>query len=1023
MNFAIRLLTILSLCCAATARAEVPRLVKDINPSTIRQPRMVQKPVVAGPRAYFSAWSREAGQEIWVTDRTVAGTGVLKDVCPGMVSSEPSAFMAAGSRIFFLADDGVHGREPWTSDGTTAGTHLLGDFLPGPDAGNPVLIGASSTRIWFYSQTSTGFSVWSSDGSPEGTIELNPSLAGAERRFGAPRLFCTIGETAYFVTGQADVWRSDGTLEGTQRIEQFDAPPGSLPFIAELVATQNHLYLILSIDRRESLWKTDGSPAAAVQIPRSPESDTWEVFRNLQVSGDDKLFFIGQPELNTEETWRCGDGTLEGSVRFLGDGPPMGSQEAVLFGDALYFLRNDPSAGYELWQSDGTKAGTHLLKDIDPGSRSSDAGKFTVSGPWIYFTAQTIKNGREIWRTDGTAKGTRLVIETARGSGSTLPEELTADNGNLFFLGGQQSLGGDLWFVDGVRRKGRQLTTPGAKGVDGMRGAYSPWYASGISGTGSSKYLFWGNDGKIGSSLWASDGTAKGTKPLIKIKPFNDVSNLESFTPFGDRELFVASMRNQSRQLWITNGSSGGTRQLTRYTTDAAPRVVTNGTAAFFASGESIYSRLWTTDGTVGGTRQLFRPDGEPFNLMQVSLHLDGSTLYFVSITPSLTRELWRTDGTGAGTVLIKNNFPAPLGQQSLSLGNFRQAGDKVCFTVGDFQSSQLWSTDGTTEGTLPVPFDISPAASVKILRSLPFESGFIFLATLKSGDTHWWISNGTTEGTQRLTTTPVSPGDVPINGEADPHMVLGGKLLFVADDATHGRELWITDGTPQGTGLFADIRSGTAPSYPAEFTLAGDRMYFTADDGVNGRELWVTDGTPEGTLIAAEILPGTTSSYPSQLRVVGNRLFFGAESLYQGYELHTIDLPLPTASLRLAASSATVESSTLPASSQELLNLAFNLPPGNSAASPLIPGTGTFGFPSFSRSIGVFRVEYLRRNDGQLRYTAKCSTSLEPGSFVPMSGAETVVDIDELWQRVVIEHPISGDTPHIFGIVEVEPR
>jgi ELWxxDGT repeat protein len=1032
MNASLRLLTFLSLCCGPTARAEAPYLVKDINPSTSRQPRAVQKPVVAGSKAYFSAWSREAGQEIWVTDRTVAGTRVLKDIFPGMLSSEPSRLMAAGSRIYFIADDGVHGREPWTSDGTAAGTRLLGDFFPGSGSDNPQPIGATSSRVWIQSGTPTGIGLWSSDGTPEGTIELNPSVEGSGRRFGAPRIFCTVGNTAYFAVGDhSDLWRSDGTVEGTQRIEQFDSPPGVRPEIHEMKAAGDRLYFILSVAGRESVWHTDGSPDAAVQIPRSPESDTWTILRNLHVAGENKLFFIGQPEEGTEEAWRRGDGTLAGSERFLGDGPPMGNDAQIaLFGDALYFAREDASAGYELWRSDGTKAGTVRLKDIDPGTRSSSPASFTVSGSWLYFMAATQKNGREIWRTDGTEKGTRLVLESARGSGSTGPEDLTADSGNLFFLGGQLSPGNDLWFVDGAKRKGRQLTTPGAKGESGAGGATPGAEGPEISAAVGGNYLFGANDGKSGGSLWSSNGTSKDTKPLIKVKPFASLTSLGTFTPFGSKSLFVAAMYGKPRQLWITNGSSGGTRQLTNLPVESAPGdIVTNGTVAFFTSGQPIYNRLWMTDGTAGGTRQLFQPDEEPFNVSPGAVHLQGSTLYFVSTTPSLTRELWRTDGTAAGTVRIKNDFPA-ASQQELKLGNLRQAGDKVCFTTTiphpsqpwPARFSQLWSTDGTTVGTVPVPFDIIPATNIWIRRSLQFGEKFLFLGTLDVGGSHWWISDGTTEGTRRLTATPVLPGtEYEITWPT--HETLGGKLFFMVEDATHGLEPWITDGTPEGTSLIADIRPGNASSYPSDFTPVGDRIYFTADDGVHGRELWVTDGTEAGTVMAADILPGTLGSSPFGLRVAGNRLFFSAESLHQGIELHAINLPAAAAGMRLAATSASVESSGLPSDSRELLNHAFNLAPGCSDTTSLTPGTGTSGFPAFSRADGVFRAEYLRRNDGQLRYVAKCSPTLEPGSFVPMTGPETVVDLDGLWQRVIIEHPVNDGTPRMFGIVEVEAR
>src|ERR1051326_3691821 len=90
-------------------------------------------------------------------------------------------------------------------------------------------------------------------------------------------------------------------------------------------------------------------------------------------------------------------------------------------------------------------------------------------------------------------------------------------------------------------------------------------------------------------------------------------------------------------------------------------------------------------------------------------------------------------------------------------------------------------------------------------------------------------------------------------------------KILFSAKGATHGTELWVTDGTTAGTSLVADIYSGppSGGSYPLYLTPLGNgETVFAANDGSTGKELWITDGTTAGTKLLMDI-NSTTGSYP----------------------------------------------------------------------------------------------------------------------------------------------------------------
>ena len=78
------------------------------------------------------------------------------------------------------------------------------------------------------------------------------------------------------------------------------------------------------------------------------------------------------------------------------------------------FTANDGVNGNELWASNGTAAGTVLLKDIHPGLGGSDPSSLFYSGSYVYFTADD-GNGRYLWRTDGTSAGTINLTDANSG--------------------------------------------------------------------------------------------------------------------------------------------------------------------------------------------------------------------------------------------------------------------------------------------------------------------------------------------------------------------------------------------------------------------------------------------------------------------------------------------------------------------------------------------------------------------------------------------------------------------------------
>lgn len=189
----------------------------------------------------------------------------------------------------------------------------------------------------------------------------------------------------------------------------------------------------------------------------------------------------------------------------------------AVVGDVAYFAATDSAHGRELWRTDGTKAGTTLVADIDPnGDGAPD--NLTVVGSKVFFTASS-GGDRELWITDGTTAGTTLVknIKTVDPDGwdpSSNPRWLTPLGERLFFSADDGIHGRELWVSDG--------TEPGTYLVKDLDPQVASWGP--LSGTPLELTAF---DGKVYFSayfgfsittggwhenpLWCSDGTEEGT--------------------------------------------------------------------------------------------------------------------------------------------------------------------------------------------------------------------------------------------------------------------------------------------------------------------------------------------------------------------------------------------------------------------------------------------------------------------------------------------------------------------------------
>jgi ELWxxDGT repeat protein len=169
----------------------------------------------------------------------------------------------------------------------------------------------------------------------------------------------------------------------------------------------------------------------------------------------------------------------------------------------LYFQADDGVNGDELWKSDGTEAGTVLVKDINVGSDSSDASDLTNVNGTLYFQATDGVNGYELWKSDGTEAGTVLVKDINAGSSGSSIQYLTNVNGTLYFRADDGVNGDELWKSDGTA-----AGTVLVKDINVGSSGSSLSQLTNVNGT----LYFQANDGINGTKIWATDGTLGNTQ-------------------------------------------------------------------------------------------------------------------------------------------------------------------------------------------------------------------------------------------------------------------------------------------------------------------------------------------------------------------------------------------------------------------------------------------------------------------------------------------------------------------------------
>jgi ELWxxDGT repeat protein len=348
------------------------------------------------------------------------------------------------------------------------------------------------------------------------------------------------------------------------------------------------------------------------------------------------------------QIWLSTGTTDSTNVLFQFDGPGTYAPQNFihLSETVVLFSAESAAGGVELWKTDGTTAGTVMVKDINPGVLNSNPSNFVFSSPYVYFLAD---NGvsRQLFRTDGTAAGTFQIGDFD----VTTPHLLTAHDHKLFFTASASAMAGigsELFYTTGFNNSATYVTDLAYNADSNPRNLVS-----------FGNYVYFSADASegIGEELYRTNVTT--TELVEDILPGPNSSSVENTFAFGNILLFSVFSGPEGRELWKTDGTN------TSMIADLNPGFQSSNPENFVNFNNQVY--FVATTAAKG--KEIFKTDGinitavtdiyeNSSNSNPAHLRVFGGHLYFTANNFIYGTELYRINQ--ADTVeLVQDLTPA----------------------------------------------------------------------------------------------------------------------------------------------------------------------------------------------------------------------------------------------------------------------------------------------------------------------------------------------------------------------------
>ncbi len=880
-------------------------LVKDINAGTGNS--VISNLVVFKNRLYFVADDGVHGPQFWMSDGTAEGTTIVTNNLPSSIytivvagdyiyflqaidsrlgvwkfngsnngltlvkggistMNAPDNLMSALGLVFFSAQTGNGGySKVWRTDGTADGTYPITDELDGNGANlggtaHPTQFIEYHGSLYFIARSYSKFG-----SNSVGIVKTNGTVIGTEYMLGIYNGSSEIVEFGHAVIhadklyfsffdfdhNHYSVWESDGTKSNTRNIydlsnADYFSPSSLCSYRDGLFFTSGNANGGTSLVKYDAMAKEFYEVTElATQVSRPPFFIPGGYSASHTLGGNLLYIELIKTDINFGEIW-VSDGSSSGTIKLSASVNSV-SKDMILHNDMLFYVGVNSVKEIELWKTNGTLAGTSMVKDVNPSLRGVVLSSGIVKVKDVaLFGGSTEGLGIELWVSDGTMTGTRMLVDIVPGASGSFPDNFINANDKVYFIasiGGRRS---EVFVSDGTTAGTKQLTNLSIVNA----------YVYRLIKINEEKLIFEATNEDYTTSLFVMNlhtGSITEIRNLGK-NSYNSPYSITDMAATSDGVLYFL-LSGEGTDLWKTDGTDEGTVKIIDLV-DAFQLTAVANEVYFIRKNTYGISKgdLYISDGTLPGT-QLLKTDVSQ-NSQASSMVAYNGKLVFTSVDTSTGREVWITDGTSDNTVLLKDIASGSL--NGVAEPDFRVNNGLLYFTAfNEVSGSELWQTDGTTSGTKMVK-DIAPGnLSSKPYGLMSQNNSLYFSAYTETNGYEIWR----TDGTETVLAVDVIPGAISSN----PHEFLAvndNVVLFMAESLTDGQQLYAFNE------LVTDTEQGGQHHIKVYPNPSSDVINISTT-GLDGTVLSIYNAS--GTLMSSHTNIGSTSTinlqmYPSGL-------------------------------------------------------------------------------------------------------------------------------------------------------------